>query len=150
MNYLEILTKAQKTRAIEYYSAEVNVQPLAAAATADPTFTVGDADFLITDITGVARDPANPTVVFLGPAITIQINDEGSGRNLFNRPHDWFARIGVATDPYMLPWPFMVKQTSTVTVSFASIAGAGGQAYNAQVCLGGFKIFPRSKSVDDG
>lgn len=147
MNYLDILTPEQRLRIIEYASYSVSTLPLAAQGTDDPTFTVGDADFVITDLTGEAWDPANPTVVFVRPAITVQINDEGSGRNLFNRPQRWGARVGEARDPYVLPMPFLVKQTSVVTIPLASQALAGGQAYNVNLCVGGFKIFPEGRTI---
>lgn len=146
INYLDMLTAAQRAKTIEYYSADFRFSPgLAAGATDDPTFTIGDADFVFTDITGSARDPANPTVLFLAPAITVQINDEGSGRNLFNRPQDWHSRVGSAERAYILPMPFMVKQTSVVTATLVNIALAGGQAYDVRLTIGGFKIFPTKR-----
>jgi len=145
MNYLEILTPEQRIRTIEYSSYSVFALPLAAALGASPTFTVGDADFVITDLTGAAWDPANPTVLFQTPAITVQLHDDGSGRDLFNRPQHWAGRIGNARDPYVLPMPFLIKQTSVVTIPLASLALAGGQAYNVGVFVGGFKIFPTAR-----
>jgi len=146
MNYLDMLTPEQRKRTIEYYSAAFRPSlALAAGATDDPTFTVGDADFVCTDITGTARDPANPTVVFLGPAITLMINDEGSGRNLFNRAQDWHSKVGSGERPYRLPMPFLIKQTSVVTVTLVNIDLAGGQAYDIRLAVGGFKIFPTKR-----
>lgn len=145
MNYLEYLSPEQLNHAIEYFSASVTVTPLGAGLAASPTFTIGDADFLVCDMTGAARDPANPSALFVNPAITLDIRDQGAGRNLFDRAQDWVAKVGIGQDPYVFPMPYMVKMNSVVTVNLANLDPA--QAYDVRVSFGGFKIFPHARKL---
>jgi hypothetical protein len=142
---LDFLSPAQRALAMEGFWASVTALPLAAGGAAGPTFTIGDSDFLLTKITGAARDPAAPSNLFVAPAITIDIRDQGAGRNLFDRPQDWVAIVGDGRESEDLPVPYMVQQNSVVTVNLANLDPA--QAYNARLSFWGVKIFPYERST---
>lgn len=126
----------------DFFAYAVEALPLNAATVVTATFAVqNDSDFLAVCLTGTARDTADPTTVFASPAITLQITDSGSGRNLFNRAVDWNNAIGPATLPFYLPYPKYIGRASTVTFTFTNLAAAGGQDYNVRLNVSGFKIF---------
>lgn len=138
--YADYLPPALMDRERDYFGYSVTELNLAAAAVATPTFAVqNDSDFLITAICGTARNPAAPTVVFATPAITLQVDDAGAGRNLFNQAVDWRNLCGSAELAFVLPYPKLINRASTVTVTLTNLDAA--QAYDVRVTFHGFKIF---------
>jgi len=146
--YLQYLPPSLRGRARQYFGYVANVLPLAAAGTGTATVAIqNDSDFLLVAVTGSARDPAAPTTRFLAPAITLQINDSGSGRNLWAQPVDWITVVGTAELPCYLPFPYLVEKSGEFTITQQSLSLAGGQAYNTRLTLHGFKIFTFSEDV---
>ena len=129
-------------RARDFFCYSVTSLPLAAAGNQNPTFSVqNDSDFVALGLSGIARDPAAPATRFLDPAITIQILDQGAGRNLFSQPLDWASIVGDAEDIPYWPEAKIINRASTVTVQLASLEAAGGQDYNVRLAVVGFKVF---------
>lgn len=123
----------------DYFLFDVDFLPLAANSSATATFQVeNDSDWLMRAITGTARDPAAQQTAFVAPAITIQIQSSGSGRNAFNRPTDWRNVVGDAQDPYMLPLSKWFNANSTVSIQLVNL---DTQAYNVRLAFHGFKMF---------
>lgn len=148
--YTDFLPAGLQDRERDFFGYNVNalnIGPVGAGGagpTATPTFAVqGDSFFLLTGISGTARDPAAPTVRFAAPAITLQINDGGSGRNLFNQEVHWDTMVGDAQLPAFLPYPKLIKPASTVSWTFTNLDAA--QLYDLRVVALGFKIFPSLK-----
>lgn len=124
----------------DYFLFDVDFLPLAAGTTVTRSFTVeNDADWLMRAITGTARDPNAVTTVFLTPAITIQIQSTGSGRNAFNRATDWRNVVGIAQDVYTLPLSKWFNANSTVDITLANLSAA--QDYDVRLAFHGFKMF---------
>ena len=138
--YTDYLPPRLMKRARDFFSYNVEILPLAAATTDQATFAVqNDSDFLAVSIVGTARDPAAPGTMFANPGITMQIEDSGSGRTLFNRVVDWAQFVGTAALPGFLPYPKVIGRSSTVTFTFANLTAA--QDYDIRVAVAGFKIF---------
>lgn len=140
--YDKYLPPGLRGKARDYFAYSVNALALAAGTVATPTFSVqADSDFLVTRITGTARNPAAPTVVFLTPALTLLIESGGSGRNLFNQASDWRNIVGTAEESDRKDWPKILQRASTVRVTLTNIDLAPGQAYDVRLTFEGFKIF---------
>jgi hypothetical protein len=76
------------------------------------------------------------------PSITIQVNDQGSNRNLFNTPPPIATVAGTGQFPYRLVHPRLFTRGTTITVTFTNYSGAGAVDYtNLYVNLHGFKIY---------
>lgn len=140
-SYIDAIPKALANNERDYFAYGVDALALpAAGGVLNPTFTVqGDADFLLTDITGTARDPAAPSVRFLWPALMIEIGDGGSGRQSFSQALDWVTVVGIAQDPGELSYPKFFKRKGTVRVTITNISLA--QIYDVRLSFQGFKIF---------
>lgn len=143
MDFIQFVPPPLRPYAKDYFGYTVESLNLAGGAVATPTFAVQkDSDFLLCLVTGTARDPANPTVVFAAPALTVLITSSGSGRNLMSRPLDWNNVAGTAQRPFFLPWTKFIQQSSTVEVQLTNLSPAvGGQAYDVRMAFHGFKIF---------
>lgn len=138
--YADYLPPQLMDRERDYFAYSVTSLNLLAATVATPTFAVqNDSDFLLASVTGSARDPADPTVQFATPALSIQIDDAGSGRNLFNQATHWDNLCGTAQLPFVLPYPKLINRASTVTVTVTNLDVA--QAYDVRITFHGFKIF---------
>lgn len=138
--YAHFLPKGVLDKERDYFGYAVTALNLLAGATATPTFAVqADSDFLLTAIAGSARDPANPSVSFATPALALQIDDGGSGRNLFNQAVHWQTVVGDAQLPFVLPYPKFLKQSSTVNVTLTNLDLA--QALDVRITFHGFKMF---------
>lgn len=138
--YTDYLPPKLKNRARDFFGYQVTSLNLLAGAAAQANFAVqNDSDFLAVALVGTCRDPANPETLFAAPALTIQIEDSGSGRFLFNQQIDWAQIVGTSQLPAYLPYPKIIPRASVVTWTFTSIAGA--QAYDIRAAVLGFKIF---------
>ena len=144
-SYVSFLPPLLRKRAKEGFDYAAVAVPLAALGTVVATVAIqNDSDFLWVDLTGVARDPAAVQTIFPNPAITIQVNDSGSGRNVFQQPQDWGAVVGTAQLPGEFAYPYLAEMGGTLTVTFQNL---GGQAYDVRCALRGIKIFQWDESV---
>lgn len=138
-SYVAFLPPHLRKRAKEGFDYFAAAIPLAAAGTVVVTVAIqNDSDFLWVDLTGVARDPAAVQTVFPNPAVTVQVNDSGSGRNVFQQPQDWGAVVGTAQLPGEFAYPYLAEMGGTLTVTFQNL---GAQAYDIRCALRGIKIF---------
>lgn len=143
-SYVGFLPPHLRRRAKEGFNYFASAIPLAALGTVVATVAIqNDSDFLWVDLTGAARDPAALQTVFPNPAVTIQINDSGSGRNVFQQPQDWVAVVGTAQLPGEFAYPYLAEMGGTLTVTLQNLAA---QAYDIRLALRGFKVFQWEES----
>lgn len=144
-SYITFLPPHLRKRAKEgfvYFASQI---PLAANATQVSTVAIqNDSDFLWVDLTGTCRDPGAVQTVFANPAVTLQVNDSGSGRNVFQQAQDWDNVVGTAELPGDFAYPYLAEKASTLTITFTNL---GAQAYDLRVALRGFKIFAFDEDV---
>lgn len=147
-SYVSFLPPLLRTRAKEGFDYSAVALPLAAGGTVVATVAIqNDSDFLWVDITGACRDPAALETIFPNPAVTLQINDSGSGRNVFQQPMDWVTVVGTAQLPGEFAYPYMAEMGGTLTVTFVNL---GAQAYTLRTALRGIKIFQHPETVNQG
>lgn len=138
--YLDFLPEEWRDNPRDYFAySPPDVLTLAAGTSTAQTFTVQqDSGFLFTSLSGHVSDPANENVI-ADPHLTISIFDQGSGRNLSNRPVHWQNQVGTAQLPFFLPYPKWFSPTSDIQVTYANIDAA--QATRIRLTFHGFKIF---------
>lgn len=145
-SYVSHLPPQLRRRAKEGFVYFASAIPLAAAGTVVVTVAIqNDSDFLWVDLTGAARDPAALQTIFPNPAVTIQVNDSGSGRNVFQQPEDWVAVVGTAQLPGEFAYPYLAEKGGTLTITLQNLAA---QAYDIRLALRGFKIFNWNEDID--
>lgn len=138
--YLDFLPAEWRENERDYFGYGITAANILAGTTQVPTFSVqADSMFLLTQITGTARDPAAPAVRFPNPALALQIDSGGSGRNMFSQAVHWDTVVGDAQLPYFLPYPKLFEPRAVVNVTMANLDAA--QAYDVRITFGGFKIF---------
>lgn len=138
-SYVQFLPPHLRKNAKEGFMYSAVAIPLAAAGTVVATVAIqNDSDFLWVDTRGVCRDPAAVQTIFPNPAVTIQVNDSGSGRNVFQAPLDWVAVVGTAQLPGEFSYPYLAEKAGVLTITFVNL---GAQAYDIRCALGGFKVF---------
>lgn len=122
-----------------YGTASVAV---AAAGTGNDTIQVqADAAFelqklaFFADIAGAVQTDSSRVL----PLVTVQITDQGSGRQLFSTPQAIPAMMGDGQFPFILPVTKIFSANSAITLNFANFSAA--TAYNIRVALIGSKIF---------
>lgn len=144
-SYVSLLPRALRGRAREGFNYSAFALPLAALGTVVTTVAIqSDSDFLWVDTTGVARDPAAVQTTFPNPAVTIQVNDSGSGRNVFQQALDWPTVVGTAQLPGDFSYPYLAEAGGTLTVTFTNLSA---QAFDIRLALRGFKIFGFSEDL---
>lgn len=112
------------------YSIDGDVLPASITATAPQSFNTpmaGDADFLMTYISGFAR-PAGTTQLTVNPALLVQIADQSSGRTFFSGPAGMAFIAGQGGFPYLLTSPRIVKaraalKTTAISAQAQSFTG---------------------------
>lgn len=123
------------------YSAVIS--SIAAAANASATITIeADASFFATKLTIFTNTTAlgaisSSTIVI--PLVTMQITDNGSGRNLFNQATAIPCISGDGGLPYIIPIRRMFRANSSILLSFANFSAA--QTYRLDVAFSGIKVW---------
>ncbi len=139
--YLDFLPPNLRGNPRDYFVYGVDFLNIAAGATQTQTFVVqNDSDFLIVDLAGVEVDPVAEETPLPPSALTIQITDSGSGRNLQNRALGYPTVVGTGQLPAYMPYPKFIDRASEVSVTVVNNHGAG-QAYRIRLSFIGFKIF---------
>lgn len=113
-----------------------------ALATSNQQFQVqADSDFELiklgytADVAGAVQTDSTRPI----PLITLQIQDSGAGRNLFNVPISLASIFGNGGLPFILPIPRIFKANTTVTCTFVSYSAATN--YHMNVAFIGCKVF---------
>jgi len=131
----------------DFYAYQASFTGLAGTVGTQATDIVSieaDANFYLTKIAGngLIADDA-PTVAPFGviPAVSVQINDTGSGRNLFNEPVPMAAIAGQAGLPFVLDYPRLIHRNSTLQVTVSALSD---NATYSDIFLTfiGFKVYP--------
>lgn len=137
---LEYLPPELRQRARDYFAYSTDFLPLAAGTADTESISIqADSDFLLVAATGIARDPADVDSRFAAPAITVQLTDTGSGRQLQNQAQDWLSFFGDSELPFFLPYPKVLDRNSILTTTLENLDGA--QDYDVRISYHGFKIF---------
>lgn len=111
--------------------------PLAASDSDQRTIQINeDAGFLICGMVRTGRDTG--THALTTPAVTLNITDNGSGRELFDNDQDIENIAGTAQLPAIWPYPKLVKRSSSLLVSANNLVAT---AIDLRLALIGFKIF---------
>lgn len=148
-DYLTQLPAQYQNRAREYFVYRTNftgTNQLAAGGAGTVTFSVqSDSDFLLTEINFRTNADGTPETAIDRPGITMQLNDTGSGRNLFQGavPIDTVAGYGQRT--YHLPWFFFINRASVISVELNNLVA--GTAYDVRIIFGGVKLFQSRQGV---
>lgn len=122
----------------DWFIYELDFLGVGFGTTVNGNFQVqADSDFKLIKLTAWADDTAGANVA--NPLCTLQINDSGSGRNLFSNPVPVRNTFGQGDLPFILPIPRIFKARSNVAVALQNFAGAG--AYNIRLSFIGTKIF---------
>lgn len=74
------------------------------------------------------------------PAATVQINDQGSNRNLHNTPVPIASVAGFGNEPYRLVHPRLFTRGTTVTCTFQNYSAAENYT-NLYFLMHGFKVY---------
>lgn len=101
---------------------------------ADAAFEVQKLAFFA-DIAGAAQTESTRVL----PLVTVQITDQGSGRQLFSVAVPIPAMMGDGRIPFILPTTKVFSANSAIGVDFVNYSAA--TAYNLRVLLIGSKIF---------
>lgn len=147
-SYVQFLPKHLRQNAKEgffYFSSAIPLAGVAGTVVNDQVAIQNDSDFLWVSLTGIARDPAALQTVFPNPAVTIQINDSGSGRNVFQQAHDWGAVVGDAQLPGDFEYPYFANRGGTLTVTYTQL---DTQAYDIRLALRGIKVFDFPEGIN--
>lgn len=104
------------------------------------TFTVEkNSDFLIVYAAATVVDPAAEQTDRPANALTIEMNDTGSGRSVQNRASSFANVVGTGQLPCYWPYPKFLTGTSNFSVTVVNNAAAN--AVRVRLSFGGFKIF---------
>lgn len=122
-----------------YGTQSITIAALAAGAAtiqveADAAFEVQKLAFFA-DIALAAQTDSTRVL----PLITVQIVDQGSGRQMFNVPMPIPAMMGDGNFPFILPTSKIFSANSAIGLTFLNFSAA--TTYNLRVALIGSKIF---------
>lgn len=129
----------------DYYVYPIFFSSLAPGADAQGSIEIqADSDFEWLSSTYHAFNTAAPeqtadsTIV---PPITVQIQDTGSGRNLFDLPAVVSTVFGIGALPYILPISRIFRARSSILFTVSSFAAGGGTTFGLRLNLHGRKLF---------
>jgi len=117
------------------HTAGSNVAVVQQQISTDSDFYWNAATYQV-DLATAAQTNASRVV----PAATVQINDQGSNRNLFNTPVPVATLAGFGNEPYRLVHPRLFTRGTTITVTFTNYSAAEDYT-NLYFLLHGFKIY---------
>lgn len=96
-----------------------------------------DSFFVWMAISGIVTAADNVTVEDPAP-LTLQVNDSGSGANVFFQPVQWSAIVGSGKEPGVLSFPRVVNPAATYTIYINNLVAT---AWQVGLQLLGFKVF---------
>jgi len=126
----------------DFFVYQASVASIAAGASAIDTINIqADSDFVLqklvyfADIAAAAQTASSQVL----PLVTMQLNDTGTGNNLFSDPMPIPALFGTGQLPFILPNPRRFAANSTIQLSFVNYDVAS--TYQIYVGLVGRKIY---------
>lgn len=126
----------------DFFAYNLTVSSIAAAAVASSTILIeADSMFVAQKLTvfaTIAGAAVTESTEVL-PLVTLQITDQGSGRNLFNQPTAIPTICGSGQRPFILPIPRAFKSNSALLLTFSNYSAA--TTYRLDVTLSGLKVF---------
>lgn len=122
------------------YVFTFNDASIAPAATILDSITIeNDAFFLLQEINAVVSNSGLTDIVST-PLATLQIQDTGTGRNMFQRPVSLLSVTGNGSLPFIMPVSTLFKQLSTLQATVVNYDAA--ETYGRiQIALIGSKVF---------
>lgn len=96
-----------------------------------------DSYFVWMALGGIVTATDNVTLVDPAP-LTLQVNDSGSGANIFFQPVQWSSIVGNGKEPGVLSFPRLVNPAATYTIYVSNLVAT---AYQIGLQLLGFKVF---------
>jgi hypothetical protein len=104
----------------DFFIYEVDFGTIAVGATLNGNFQIlADSDFKLIKLTSVSSNSGTQDNV--PPRISVQINDSGSGRNLFSSAVPIANVFGTGQLPFIMPIPRIFKARSNVVVTIANL-----------------------------
>lgn len=98
-----------------------------------------DSLFELTELAGAVKTADTDETVVAAPAITLTIQDEGTGRLLFDRAVEWSNVVGTAQRPFVLPQFKTFQANASIAITATSLLAAGNR--RVRLSLIGYKIF---------
>ena len=134
-----------KTKDFFYTSAPVTVAAITGLVLGTTQTRInidGDAHFICTGITGqyLVQTTGLKTLRQLYAEPEIQIQEEGKGFQLFDRPLRWSTIVGVGMRASVLDPPYFFNSRSTILVTFGNPETL---AYTCSITLTGYKLYLR-------
>lgn len=129
----------------DYFIYPLSVASIApgVAATAVVQLQISaDSDFywnatsVMADIAGAVQTDSSRVL----PLVTVQIQDQGSNRNLFNSAVPITGIAGANGEPYRLVHPRLFTRATSISATFVNISAATTYA-NLFLLLHGFKVY---------
>jgi hypothetical protein len=112
--------------------------PLTASLTqTQPISIQSDSDFVIVAGVAVVTDTANAVRITFVPQL-VQLQDQGSGRNLFSSQTHFNNVFGTAEEPAYWPQPKVLIRGSTFAVQLQNLEATNR---NVRIAFMGFKVF---------
>lgn len=128
-----------RTAKKDYFSLDINFSPINLSTTSQVTTNIpDDGDFLWVTTSGSFFQTDNVTVI-ANPGMLIQFRDSASGRDLQSAALHVATCVGVATNPFVLPYPRLFKRATTIVTTLQNLSAATNA--NVHITLAGFKIF---------
>jgi hypothetical protein len=132
----------------DYFVYSVLAENIATASAVTRTIQIqADSDFVWQKATFAAFLPFSGDIDPVdfadrqAPAATVQITDNGSGRQLFDRPQIIGTVFGTGQLPFIMPTPRLMVARSTINFEIANLAPSD-ELY-LQLSLIGYKAYPR-------
>ena len=124
----------------DWFTYTAEFLPLNANAAQNVSVPIqADSDFMLTGLSGTVKALVTDEVVIAAPAVTIRLENTGTGRNMMDRPVPWDNLVGTSQRPFLLPSPHTLKANSTLLVALTEL---GGNARQVRIAFLGYKMFP--------
>ena len=127
----------------DFYAYSAGVDNLAASGSGQDNISIqSDSDFVVQKMTytAYATTPVALTASSrIVPAVTAQIKDLSSGRDLFDEPLDIPGLFGTGELPFIMPTPRLLPAKSTLAFTFANLDASTG--VRLRVFLIGYKAY---------
>lgn len=138
--YADFLPPGLRDKARDAFFYAGDLLPLGVGASFTDNIAIqDDSHFLVAGAVCTVRTNAAPPVIVPQPALTVTIEDTGSGRNLQNRALDIENVFGTAQLPNIWPYPKLIRRASSIATTFANNTGIAVQIRYLYI---GFKVFP--------